>query len=102
VGEITFHLPEAKTNVAENPLVYFIHTDKAENQFHFWPSYDDRKGQNAIFMSETGDLFGTNAPRIPPELKLEFESVTNARWVTSTNQGRPVHRLALIECRALR
>jgi len=52
-GEMSFYLPEARTNIVDRPLVYFLSSDKPENQFYFWPGYrEQRQGQNAIFVRE--------------------------------------------------
>ena len=52
VGEISFYLPEAKAAVTSDPLVFYRTDSRAVNQFYFWPGYEDRKGQNAIFVRE--------------------------------------------------
>lgn len=52
-GLLSFYIPEARTNVATNPLVYYLSTTNAENQFYFWPGYEgNRTGQNAIYVKE--------------------------------------------------
>ena len=54
-GHLSFYIPEARTNVATNPLVYFQTSSNAVNQFYFWPGYkESRTGQNAIYVRELG------------------------------------------------
>ena len=54
-GLMSFYIPEARTNITTDPLVYCQPTAKPENQFYFWPGYkESRAGQNAIFLRETG------------------------------------------------
>jgi hypothetical protein len=55
-------------------LVYCRSTDFPENQFYFWPGYENRKGQNAIYVRE----LNRDNPVIhaaPDRLQDEFESV---------------------------
>ena len=56
-GLFSFYIPQARRDVTTSePLVYSADSNKPENQFYFWPEYDylaDRKGQNAIFVSES-------------------------------------------------
>lgn len=75
-GQISFYLPEARTNVQGTPLVYCRSSDVPENQFYFWPGYGERKGQNAIYVRELNRYDPT--PVEPSDrLKSEFESVTS-------------------------
>jgi hypothetical protein len=75
-GQISFYLPEARTNVQGTPLVYCRSSDVPENQFYFWPGYGERKGQNAIYVRELNRY--DPAPVEPSDrLKSEFESVTS-------------------------
>ena len=75
VGEISFYLPEAQAAVTKEPLVFYQTSPIPVNQFYFWPGYQDRKGQNAIFVREL-DRDRTDDPPVPPELQRQFESVT--------------------------
>lgn len=101
-GEMTFNIPEAKAAVSTEPLVYFRSSDVPVNQFYFWPGYKDRKGQNAIYLREL-DLRETNMCGSIPEIAAkEFESVSNLGCVISMHEGRPAHRIQIIECRGLK
>ncbi len=100
-GEITFHLPEACAGLPDHPLVYYETSQIPENQFFFWPGYENRKGENAIYISEV-KLLGTNTVPAPKELSREFESLTNVGSVMATVDGRPMHRIQIVECRWLR
>jgi 4-amino-4-deoxy-L-arabinose transferase-like glycosyltransferase/membrane-associated phospholipid phosphatase len=74
-GELSFYLPEARTNVLDNPLVYCRSADHPENQFYFFPGYSPRKGDNAIYVRE----LNRSDPKVhppPPRLLSEFESVS--------------------------
>ena len=121
-GEVSFYLPEARTNVAANPLVYFLTTDEPINQFYFWPGYQGtHTGQNAIYFTEIGSpplvqgwvfkwLSGeTNLLRYepqpqppPPQLLREFESVKDLGLSNVLYRGRIFHTIQLFECRNLK
>ena len=68
VGEISFYLPEAKAAVTSEPLVFYRANPTPDNQFYFWPGYENRKGQNAIFVREL-DRDTPDAPAAPPEVE---------------------------------
>ncbi len=121
-GLLSFYLPEARTNVVENPLVYALSSDHPQNQFFFWPGYpEQRKGQNAIFACELGGpplvhdwvpkwLAGeTNLLQYPPQpqppppvLSKEFDSITDLGLYNVLYRGRVFHTVQLFECRNLR
>ena len=122
VGELSFYLPEAKANVAANPLVYSLTTDKPINQFYYWPGYEGtHTGQSAIYFTEIGGpplvkgwvfkwLAGeTNLLRYEPQpiapptqLLREFESVRNLGLINVMYHGRVFHTIQLFECRNLK
>ena len=94
---MTFYLPEARAGVPDNPLVYFRSSDRPENQFYFWPGYETRKGQNAVFVQEA------HAPAPPPErIRKEFASVTDLGLHDILYRDRVFHQIQLFECRDLR
>ncbi len=96
-GEVAFYLPEARTGVPDNPLVYFRTTSRPVNQFYFWPGYLHRKGENAIYVELN------RRPQPPPEsLKAEFESIKDLGLREIYDRGRLIHTIQLFECRNLR
>ena len=100
-GEISFYLPEAKAAVAGEPLVFCETIGAPSNQFYFWPGYENRKGQNAVFVREL-DRDRTFDPPIPPELTQEFESVTDLGVREVLYYGRVIRPLQIFACRGLR
>jgi membrane-associated phospholipid phosphatase len=123
VGELTFYLPEAQTNVAANPLVYYQTSTAPINQFYFWPGYGEtHKGENAIYvrelsypslakgwffkwlsgapMEELSEPMGT-ARTAPEVIRQEFDSVTDLGFVNVYYRGRIFHIIHLFECRNL-
>ena len=95
---VTFYLPAAKqAAVAGRPFVFYQHTDHPDSQFYFWPGYRDRKGQNAIFMTEV------DGPVQPPaNIVQEFESVTDLGVRETLDRGRVMRRVQLFACRGQR
>jgi 4-amino-4-deoxy-L-arabinose transferase-like glycosyltransferase len=97
VGQLSFYLPEAKRVVRDSPLVYYRTTTRPRNQFFFWPGYQNRKGQNAIYVQET------KRPHMPPaELSQEFESVEDLGLREIKYRGRVFRTVQLFACRNLR
>jgi membrane-associated phospholipid phosphatase len=94
---ITFYLPEAKAGVPDNSLVYIRSSDKPENQFYFWPGYERRSGENAIFVRETH----TTQP-VPERIQKEFATVTDLGIHDIKYRDRVFHQIQLFECRHLR
>ncbi|MCL4180112.1 MAG: glycosyltransferase family 39 protein [Verrucomicrobia bacterium] len=96
-GLISFYLPEARTAVASEPFVYCLTADRPKNQFHLWPGYELRQGQNALFVRE-----GERPKPTPARLRDQFHSVTPLPVIEVRQQGKTLHYLHLYECRGLR
>ena len=101
-GEISFYLPEARTNVKTSPLVYCRSSPYPENQFYFLPGYSGHKGENAIYVIELDR--NTPTPSPPPErLVGEFESVTSLGVTNVLYHNEFLLRpLQLFACRGLK
>ncbi len=100
-GQISFYLPEAQAAVRHTPLVYYHSSDHPDNQFYFWPDYQTRKGENAIYVREL-NRYDPN-PEPPPErLESEFESVTQLCVTNVMYHGYVLRPLQIFECRNLR
>lgn len=99
-SEVTFNLPEAKAAVCAHPVVYFQTAKTPQNQFYFWPGYQDRKGQSAIYVQEL-ELGSDEITPPPEELKQEFDSVTDLGAVMVQYGGQPIRRIQIFECRGL-
>ncbi len=94
---LSFYLPEAKKSVAGQPLVYYIRTDLPKNQFYFWPGYDMRKGQNAIYVQEA------DKPQVPPaSLTKDFGEVIDLGMHDAYYHGQLFRRYQVYLCRNLR
>jgi 4-amino-4-deoxy-L-arabinose transferase-like glycosyltransferase len=95
---LSFYIPEANEGVPEKPFVYFISSDEPMNQFYFWPGYQSRKGQNAIYMAPVDRV-----ERTPPaSLQREFASVTDLGTRDILYKDRVFHQIQLFACRDLR
>jgi hypothetical protein len=121
-SQISFYLPEAKRRVATDPIVFYLATPTAENQYYYWPNYLNRVGQNALFVREIekprfrpdwfsrwwsrkGDLYENALPPtrpLPPEVRQEFESITDLGIRDVVVDGNIVRRVQFFECRDLR
>lgn len=101
VGQLSFYLPEARAAVTKEPLVFFRASPIPKNQFYFWPGYENRQGQNAIFVREL-KRDQENTPPAPPDLQRAFESVTPLGVRNVLYGGRVARRLQLFACRDLR
>jgi hypothetical protein len=123
-GLFTFYLPEARTALPAQPLVYCIASFKPEYQFYYWPEYqypDHRKGENAIYINELSrarmengwfwkwlagrEVHVAEEPKptaAPPRLLRQFDSVTNLGVQEIKVDGRIMKRIQLFECRNLR
>ncbi len=101
VGVVSFYLPEAKVAVTQEPLVFYRASPTPDNQFYFWPGYQDRKGQNAIFVRQL-DRDMQSIPPAPPDLVQAFESVTPLGVRDVLYHGRVLRPLQLFACRGFR
>ena len=95
---LTFYIPEAKKKVRDEPLVYYLRSDEPKNQFYYWPGYEMRKGQNAIYVREKPPI----ALPPPSQLVRDFASVTELGMRTAYYHGQPFREYQLYLCRGLR
>jgi hypothetical protein len=96
-SELTFYHPAARQSLDTDPWVYYVRALQPENQFYFWPGYQHRKGQNALFIRETGQ---PDPPRAT--LLADFESVTYLGMRESLHRGNSSRRFQIYLCRNLR
>lgn len=94
---VSFYLPEARATVGREPIVYCRSTPEPDDQFFFWPGYQHRKGQNAIFVAQTHRI-----RPIPESVVAQFESVTELPPQPVVHRGRVIRHVRLFELRNLR
>jgi hypothetical protein len=94
---LSFYIPEAKAGVPEHPMVYCIPKEPPANQFYFWPGYEGRKGENAIFVAP----MDRKEPELPPILKEQFKSVTPLGMRQALYKNSVFHWVQLFACRDL-
>jgi 4-amino-4-deoxy-L-arabinose transferase-like glycosyltransferase len=100
-GELSLYMEEGRRTVAsDQPLVYYLSSDKPHNQFYFWPGYRSRKGQNAIYV-ERIKTTGPIAP-VSEQLLREFAEVKDLGTREIFWKGRLARRIRMIECRSLK
>jgi membrane-associated phospholipid phosphatase len=100
-SQVTFNLPEARAGVPDAPLAYFRRTTQAQNQFFFWPSYGNRKGENAVFFVEL-DRKTLERVKPPASILSEFESVTEIGVSNVMYHGYILRPLQFFACRGLK
>jgi membrane-associated phospholipid phosphatase len=121
-SEITFYLPEAKARAAADPLVFFYTTAFPVNQYYFWPGYEKRAGDNALFVREIDrpplrpgwfsrwwhrdpDIYIHDTPQtkpLPVEVRRQFDSITDLGIKDIAIEGHgPMRRIQLFDCRNL-
>jgi membrane-associated phospholipid phosphatase len=120
-SQLSFYLPEAKSQITGEPMVYFIATAHPRNQFYYWPNYLHRTGQNALYVREVEqpalrpdwfarwwredpDIFLPDHPQGGPplpEVLRQFDACTNLGVRDVVFDGAIVRRVQLIECRHL-
>jgi 4-amino-4-deoxy-L-arabinose transferase-like glycosyltransferase len=100
-GQISFYLPEARASVTGTPLVYYRSSPRPVNQFYFWPGYEDRKGENAIYVCDLNRK--RPKPKSPPaRLQAEFVSVTELTVTNIMYHKQVLRPLQIFACRNLR
>ncbi|HYE30428.1 MAG TPA: glycosyltransferase family 39 protein [Methylomirabilota bacterium] len=94
---MTFYNPPAKAaHLKGSPFTYYLKSPIPLNQFYFWPTYESRRGQNAIFIRRA-----TEAEPAPEALTSQFRSVTDLGLREIQYRGRPVRTVQLFACREL-
>lgn len=102
-GTLSFYMPEARTNIKNDPLVFYPTSPVPRNQFFFLPGYTERKGQNALFVLDLDWDYKRLQPA-PEILYQQFESVTELgmRAITYHNKTNVVRWLQFWACRGLK
>jgi len=120
-SQITFYLPEAKQQVQADPFVFLRLWPYPVSQFYYWPTFLDRKGQNAIYVSDIEkprfrpdwfsrwwnhreDLYLDTPPEPsppPPEVSQHFSSTVDLGIHDVVVDGKIVRRFQLFELRNL-
>ena len=100
-GVISFYWPTPNPQDAEGALIYYRTNPRPVNQFYFWPGYQARKGQNAIFIREL-DRDSLKMRPIPEPLASEFESITDLGERVVYQHGEVLWRMQLFACRGLK
>ncbi len=122
VGLMSFYSPVSRQQIRDNPMVYFRSSPRPKNQFYFWPGYESRNGQNAIYVKQIdlprlqrgwiwkwlgGDknVSVNVSPKLslpPREVQNQFASITDLGVHDIFYRKRLLRRVQLFECRDLR
>ncbi len=121
-AQISFYIPESRKHIVDDPFVYFQAASEPRNQFYFWPGYENRLGQNAIFVREIerpplrdgwfkdwlkggNDYYAREnliTQPLPPEVRSHFDTITDLGVKNVIPSGKGiVRRIQLFECRNL-
>ena len=95
---LTFYMRDAKECAPNHPLVYCESSDTPRNQFYFWPGYETRQHENAIYAAPVD----RSQSDVPASVRREFASITDLGEREILHKGRFYHRIHLFACRDLR
>ena len=84
----------------DDPIVYYPRADHPENQYYFWKSYEDRKGQDAIFVRRLKR--NANPEAAPKRIADQFDATTDLGVFDVHYRGAVMHRVHLVVCHRLR
>jgi 4-amino-4-deoxy-L-arabinose transferase-like glycosyltransferase/membrane-associated phospholipid phosphatase len=93
---LSFYIPEAKAGVPHAPVVFYQSSEKAENQYGFWPGYTSRKGHSAIYVQQLKK--GAQPEPPPARLAAEFTRIEDLGTRDILYRGRPIHTVRLLLC----
>ncbi len=97
---VAFYIPEANAVAgSDKPMVYYQSAGHPENQFYFWPGYQGRKGESAVYVQRI--KLNANAEAPPEWIRGQFESIEDLGVKDVRYRGRVIHRVRLIACRNL-
>ena len=98
-GLLSFYLPGGPESLPEAPFVYQVRADRISSQFQFWPGYQGRRGDNALFVREKPD--DAQEP-LPVSLAEDFERVEPLGPLNVLYRGRLFHEYEVFACRGKR
>ncbi|MHC1768362.1 MAG: glycosyltransferase family 39 protein [Verrucomicrobiia bacterium] len=93
---LSFYIPDAREGLPATRLVYYQSSDRPKNQFWFWPGYQMRKGENAVYVARVKE-----PDACPARLQREFRSVTDLGVQEIRQSGVVFHKIQLFACREL-
>ena len=102
-AELSFYMPGSREVAARDPFVYCRRSNPPRNQFDLWPGYENRVGENAVYVRELS-LKRKKTQPAPLDVQQQFESVTevDVRPIIEKGAKEPVRYLQLFLCRGLR
>jgi membrane-associated phospholipid phosphatase len=120
-GLLSFYLPEAAKDPKNDPQVFYMAIDHPQNQFFFFKSYLDKKGQSALFVGQEelgqqpagwlgrwlrGEVVGEPPlqpfPGVPEVVRDQFAEVVDLGVREVRYRGRLMRGVHLYECRGLK
>lgn len=95
-GLLSFYSPGGPEALPDHPFVYEVRGERIRSQFHFFPNYSARKGENALFVRRKPD--DENDP-LPPSLAEDFERVEKVGPLDILYRGRLFSQYEVFACR---
>ena len=97
---LSFYIPEAKAGVPHAPVVFYQSSAKPENQYGFWPGYEARRGDTALYVQELKK--GAQPEPPPARLATEFTHIEDLGTRDIQYRGQTIHTVRLLLCRELK
>lgn len=98
-GLLSFYMPGGPESLPEAPFVYEVRRTPVRSQFGFWPGYEGRKGENALYVREKSRQ---GADPLPVEITGAFERVEALAPIVVTHRDRVFHEYEVYACRGKR
>jgi hypothetical protein len=93
-GLVSFYLPEAKAGVPDRPLVYLPTSLVPHDQFWFWPGYEGRKGESALYFQHVEDPGNRLS-----DVRAGFRDVSEVGTFEVLYRDRVFHHVQIYACR---
>jgi Dolichyl-phosphate-mannose-protein mannosyltransferase len=119
-SELSFYLKDKRPEGPNHPPVYLVESQDVQNQFSFWPRYDEFVPASNLAGQSEGDIYteesGVNPfvgrsalfvrdrlkGGVPHNIRAGFESVTPIATVEVQRFGKPVRGWQVFLCRRYR
>lgn len=91
---LNFYLQTEPMFVRDGKIAYTLSTTTPHNQYWFWPGYEAREGENAIYVTS-----GDSKRDLPKRLRTEFRHIRKLGLYTIRHEGKICGHVQLFACR---
>ena len=98
-GQLSFYIPDSRDGLPDDQIVYRTPSDIPKDQFYFWPGFQSRTGDNALYVE---NLKFDDPEPVPGWLNEYFESVTDLGVTEIIYKDYLMRKVRVIACRNLR